>query len=157
MGINPKYRNEPSGKQLSLPGGFRLGRQRTVRLVPSKPKRPCSAPGCPELTRDRFCPLHAKKADKNYRKFQRDPRINKRYGARWRRIRAAYIAQHPLCEDCLDKGLTTPVAEVHHVLPLDHGGSHDFSNLRSLCKPCHSKQSALDGDRWRQTPRVYSY
>lgn len=157
MGINPKYRNEPSGKQLSLPGGFRLGQQRTVRLVPSKPKRPCSAPGCPELTRERFCQLHAKKADRHYRKFQRDQRINKHYGARWRKIRAAYIAQHPLCEDCLEKGLTTPVAEVHHVLPLDHGGSHDFSNLHSLCKPCHSKQSALDGDRWRQTPRVYSY
>lgn len=38
--------------------------------MPSKPKRPCSAPGCPELTRERFCQLHAKEADKNYRKFR---------------------------------------------------------------------------------------
>ena len=37
------------------------------------------------------------------------------------------------------------------------GGTHDQANLRSLCKPRHSRQSALDGDRWRQTPRVYTY
>ncbi|MCU9987091.1 HNH endonuclease [Mobiluncus curtisii] len=125
--------------------------------MPSKPKLPCSAPDCPELTYERFCQLHAKKVDKNYRKYQRDPKINRRYGALWRKIRAAYIAQHPLCEDCLAQGKTTPVQEVHHILPLEHGGNHDFANLRSLCKPCHSRQSALDGDRWRQDPQVYSY
>lgn len=125
--------------------------------MPSKPKRPCSAPGCPELTHERFCCQHAKDEDTRYRKFQRDPKINHRYGSRWRKIRTAYIAAHPLCEDCLVQGRTTPVQEVHHVLPLEHGGSLDFSNLRSLCKPCHSRQSALDGDRWRQAPRVYTY
>jgi len=42
-------------------------------------------------------------------------------------------------------------------LPLGHGGTHDASNLWALCKPCHSRQSALDGDRWRNGPRVYTY
>lgn len=101
--------------------------------MPSKPKRPCSASGCPQLTHERFCSQHAKAEDKRYRRFQRDPKINRRYGALWRRIRAAYIAAHPLCEDCLAQGKKTPVQEVHHVLPLEHGGSHDFNNLRSLC------------------------
>lgn len=125
--------------------------------MPSKPKRPCSQPGCPQLTHERYCSQHAKVEDARYRRFQRDSKINKRYGSRWRKIRAAYIAQHPLCEDCLAQGKTTPVQEVHHVLPLEHGGSHNFANLRSLCKPCHSRQSALDGDRWRQAPQVYTY
>ncbi|MBG9259533.1 HNH endonuclease [Corynebacterium belfantii] len=125
--------------------------------MPKKPARPCSALGCPELTHDRFCSKHAKTEVKRYRKYQRDPKINRRYGSRWRKIRAAYIAAHPLCEDCLAAGSITPVQEVHHVLPLEHGGSHDFANLRSLCKPCHSRQSALDGDRWRQAPQVYTY
>ena len=125
--------------------------------MPSKPARPCSAPGCPELTHERFCETHAKAEDTRYRKYQRDPKINKRYGARWRRIRAAYISQHPLCEDCLAQGKTTPVQEVHNILPLEDDGSHDFNNLRSLCKPCHSRQSALDGDRWRQYLRVYTF
>ncbi|RKX02326.1 HNH endonuclease [Corynebacterium diphtheriae] len=125
--------------------------------MPSKPKRPCSHPGCPELTEKRFCPEHACAEDTRYRKYQRDPKINRRYDHRWRKIRAAYVEAHPLCEDCLARARYTPVDEVHHVIPLEHGGTHDESNLRSLCKPCHSRQSALDGDRWRQAPRVYSY
>lgn len=157
MGKNKE--NGPSGTN-STPADRRVSltqAKRTVGAMPSKPARPCSAPGCPELTHERFCPHHAKAENTRYRKYQRDPKINKRYGARWRRIRATYIAQHPLCEDCLAQGKTTPVQEVHHILPLEHGGSHDFSNLRSLCKPCHSRQSALDGDRWRQAPQVYTY
>lgn len=117
--------------------------------MPRKPATPCSYPGCPKLTHHRFCEQHAKAEDERYRRFQRDPNINKRYGARWRKIRNAYITTHPLCEDCLERGDTTPAAEVHHILPLEHGGTHDEANLRALCKPCHSRQSALDGDRWR--------
>ncbi|MBS6365582.1 MAG: HNH endonuclease [Actinomycetaceae bacterium] len=125
--------------------------------MPVKPASPCSHPGCPELTHDRYCEQHAKAEDARYRRYQRDPKINRRYGARWRRIRAAYVAAHPLCEDCLEAGRYTPVQEVHHILPLEHGGTHNFDNLRSLCKPCHSRQTALDDDRWRQQPRVYTY
>ena len=66
------------------------------------------------------------------------------------RIRAAYVAKHPLCEQCEAEGRLTPVAEVHHIRPLAHGGTHDENNLMSLCKPCHSRQTALDGDRWRK-------
>ena len=126
-------------------------------MVPRKPKRPCSHPGCPELTGHCYCQAHAKAEDERYRKWQRDPKINARYDHRWRKIRNRYIHAHPLCEDCLDTGRYTPAAEVHHILPLEHGGTHDESNLRALCKPCHSRQSALDDDRWRRAPRVYSY
>lgn len=126
-------------------------------VVPRKPKRPCSHPGCPELTDDRFCEAHAKAEDARYRTYQRDPKINKRYDHRWRKIRNAYIQAHPLCEHCQKNGRITPAQEVHHILPLEHGGTHDTSNLRALCKPCHSRESALDGDRWRQQLRVYSY
>lgn len=75
--------------------------------MPSKPARPCSQPGCPELTPARFCEQHAKAEDERYRRFQRDPKMNRRYGARWRKIRAAYITAHPLCEDCLAAGRYT--------------------------------------------------
>lgn len=69
--------------------------------MPVKPARPCSQPGCPNLTHARFCEAQAKAEDERYRKWQRDPKINRRYGARWRKIRTAYITAHPLCEDCL--------------------------------------------------------
>lgn len=124
--------------------------------MPRKPARP-SQPGCPNLTHQRFCEQHASQEQRRYRRFERDPEINRRYGHAWRKIRDRYIASHPLCEDCLEAGRTTPAAEVHHMLPLGHGGPHDASNLWALCKPCHSRQSALDGDRWRQASRVCTY
>lgn len=34
--------------------------------MPRKPKRPCSYPGCPNLTDGRFCPEHEKKEAKRY-------------------------------------------------------------------------------------------
>jgi 5-methylcytosine-specific restriction protein A len=37
---------------------------------------------------------------------------------------------------------------VHHILPLARGGTHDRSNLMSLCTSCHSTITAKDGDRW---------
>lgn len=43
--------------------------------MPSKPASPCSHPGCPELSNDRYCPCHAKAEDERYRRFQRDPKM----------------------------------------------------------------------------------
>lgn len=91
--------------------------------MPVKPATPCSHPGCPALSHQRFCPEHQRESDRVYERYQRAPAIAKRYGRRWRKIRATYIAQHPLCEDYLAEGRHTPVAEVHRVLPLEHGGT----------------------------------
>lgn len=44
--------------------------------MPRKPKRPCSYPGCPNLTDGRFCPEHEKKEAKRYEKYDRDPNTN---------------------------------------------------------------------------------
>ena len=44
-----------------------------------------------------------------------------------------------------------PTEEIHHKLPLSKGGTHDRSNLIALCKPCHSREHAERGDRWRKT------
>ena len=125
--------------------------------MPYKPKTPWRYPGCPKLSAERFCPQHTQVEDQRYRRYQRDPEINRRYGTVWRKIRTRYLDAHTLCEDCLKAGHTTPALEVHHVVPLSHGGSHDVSNLRALCKPCHSRQSARDGDRWRNASQVFTY
>ena len=58
--------------------------------MPFKPKRPCSQPGCPELTETRFCPEHARAEDTRYRTYQRDPKINRRYDHRWRQAPRVY-------------------------------------------------------------------
>lgn len=116
--------------------------------MPTKPKRPCSYPGCPLLTAGRFCEEHARLEARRYEKYDRDPATRRRYGRAWKQIRSRYIATHPLCEKCRERGKLTPAQEVHHILPLSHGGTHDESNLMALCKPCHSEITARDGDRW---------
>lgn len=116
--------------------------------MPTKPKRPCSYPGCPRLTSGRFCEEHAKQEARRYEKYDRDPAARRRYGRAWKRIRERYIAAHPLCEKCREQGKLTPAQEVHHILPLSRGGTHDETNLMALCKPCHSEITARDGDRW---------
>ena len=123
--------------------------------MPKKPKRPCSYPGCPMLTDGRFCTEHQKQENKRYEKYDRLPEVKKRYGRAWKRIRDRHIAQHPLCEVCKKNGKLTPAEEVHHIVPLSRGGTHENSNLMSLCKACHSKITAKDGDRWgsRKTGR----
>ncbi|HOE18067.1 MAG TPA: HNH endonuclease [Syntrophorhabdaceae bacterium] len=42
----------------------------------------------------------------------------------------------------------TPAEEVHHIIPLSKGGTHDESNLMSLCTSCHSEITAREGGRW---------
>jgi len=81
--------------------------------MPTKPKRPCSHPGCPKLTAGRFCEEHEKAEAKRYERYQRDPATYKRYGSAWRKLRKRYIAAHPLCENCLEHGRVTPTQEAH--------------------------------------------
>ena len=116
--------------------------------MPMKPKRPCSFPGCPELTDDRFCDEHAKQEARRYERYGRDPVVKKRYGRTWKRIRDRYIKSHPLCERCAKDEKVTLAEEVHHIKTLAHGGTNDEDNLMSLCKSCHSCITAESGDRW---------
>ena len=120
--------------------------------MPKKPKKPCSFPGCPKLTDGRYCEEHEKVMNDRYNKYERPYDSSVRYGSEWRKIRNRYIKAHPLCEECLANGKITPATEVHHILPVNHGGSNDETNLKSLCKPCHSKITAKMGDRWHTKP-----
>ena len=86
--------------------------------------------------------------NRQYEKYGRSKEEKRQYGYRWKKLRAAYISQHPLCEQCLKEGRVTRAEEVHHIVPLSHGGKHEFSNLMSLCKSCHSRITAAMGDRW---------
>ena len=102
--------------------------------MPRKPKRPCSWPGCPNLTEGRFCEEHQKKENRRYEKYGRDPAVRRRYGRAWKRIRDKYASEHPLCEQCLKAGRYVKTEEVHHKLPLSQGGTHERSNLIALCR-----------------------
>lgn len=133
-----------------IPGLFScLKREEAAEGMPIKPKKPCAFQGCPELVDpgETYCEKHKALKNKEYDKYQRSPSHNKRYGNNWRKIRAAYVKAHPLCEECLKIGKMTPVEEVHHVIPLSAGGTNRWENLMSLCQSCHTKKHLELGDR----------
>ena len=47
----------------------------------------------------------------------------------------------------MKNGRYVAVEEVHHIIPLAEGGTHDESNLMSLCRSCHEKIHKGRGDR----------
>jgi len=69
------------------------------------------------------------------------------YDARWQRLRAVYLASHPICESCVKESRVVPAVLVHHIVPIKEGGARLYqSNCMSLCNACHE---AIHGkDRW---------
>lgn len=115
--------------------------------MPRKPLRPCAYPGCPRLSGGRYCEEHRKTEAKRYETYSRDPSVHRKYGRAWKRIRDSYTKEHPFCEQCFERGILVPVDEVHHKVPVSKGGTHERSNLMSLCRSCHNKIHAEIGDR----------
>ena len=115
--------------------------------MPSYPKRPCSYPGCPNLTDGQYCEEHRTKQRRQYDRYERAPDVNKVYGRPWKRIRDKYMRAHPLCEQCLKDGRLVPATECHHILPVKRGGKSTPDNLMALCQGCHNKIHRELGDR----------
>jgi len=114
--------------------------------MPFKARKPCAHHGCPRLVDSRYCPEHAKAEAAQYNRYGRDRERDKYYGRPWKQIRAAYIAAHPLCEECRDDGRLMPAVIVHHKRKLTDGGTNDWENLQALCSECHSRLHAKRGD-----------
>jgi len=70
------------------------------------------------------------------------------YGRRWQKVRAVFLAEHPVCQ-CDDPECQRPATEVHHVRP--HRGDYDLfwdpANWQGLTKECHSRLTAREGRR----------
>lgn len=70
---------------------------------------------------------------------------------RWQKLRASYMAAHPVCEQCEKNGKTTLAKVVHHVVPIEDAKNvalmeqlaFDPANLMALCEACHE-----DIHRW---------
>jgi 5-methylcytosine-specific restriction protein A len=67
------------------------------------------------------------------------------YGGDWRKLRTAYIHEHPLCEECERRGELAAASEVDHKRPFSRGGGRlDWDNLQALCKPCHVRKTTSE-------------
>ena len=60
---------------------------------------------------------------------------------RWKRMRRAYLAEHPYCEHC-----GALAVDLDHIIP-HRGDSNLFwsrGNWQGLCKGCHSRKTARE-------------
>jgi 5-methylcytosine-specific restriction protein A len=62
------------------------------------------------------------------------------YNRRWQKLRAAYLASHPVCECGCGRAATV----VDHRRPHkgDAGLMYDWDNLQAMTKPCHDAKTA---------------
>lgn len=126
--------------------------------MPRKPKRPCSYPGCPELTEGRYCEKHEKEITKEYNRNNRTYKYLYN-STRWKKLRIKFLKEHPLCAECGKKGIVRPAEVVDHIIP--HKGNKelfwDEDNLQALCKGCHDRKTAKEDGRWGRKDEVYRY
>jgi len=109
--------------------------------MPKTPKRPCRHPGCPNLCESGvYCEEHRKLYSHD---ALRGGAYLRGYDATWRKARALFLAQHPLCEECRKEGRLTPATVVDHIIP--HRGDRtlfwDKRNWQPLCKDCHDRKT----------------
>ena len=113
--------------------------------MPSKPKRPCAQPGCPELVDSGYCDKHKQQA--GYYDKQRGSSSARGYGSRWQKYRRLWLSRQPLCIHCLDKNRVTQATDVDHIVAVSGPSDPLFwrpSNHQSLCHSCHSSKTARE-------------
>ena len=117
------------------------------------PKRPCSAPGCPELVSGTSrCPKHQKARQRQHDERRGSP-SKRGYDAAWRGLRKLKLLADPFCQictHCADKPLCEHVAtEVDHIIPIAERPDLrlEWSNLQSACRACHSAKTMRESVR----------
>ena len=110
--------------------------------VNSTPLRYCNVPRCSNKVRSAGrCPEHQTQTRTHERRYQHGPTAYNT--ARWRRLRLAFLAAHPLCVDCTAENVVRLASEVDHIR--EHRGDvalfFDWDNLAARCKPHHSRKT----------------
>ena len=113
--------------------------------MPNKPPRPCWYPGCRNLN----CIEHPRPG--SIRPPDLRPTAAKRgYGARWRVIRARFLAAHPTCEDC-GRPATVPdhVPSRRQLVAMGVPDPDADQYLHPRCRTCHNRHTnRQDGGGW---------
>ena|SRR5229473_1988034 len=113
--------------------------------MPSRAARPCAHHGCPRLVRGGSrCEVHAVTDE-----VVRGTAADRGYDATWRKLRKAFLREHPFCASCEANGeFLVQATHVDHIQP--HRGDDAlrlaWNNLQPLCASHHSsKTDAQDG------------
>ena len=124
--------------------------------MPEAPLRPCPHVGCKEVTRGGRCDKHKqqRRADEGSKERLADQRFYN--GTRWHKLKELKLGRDPLCEECKRQGRPKLAQHVHHLIPRKRMPelSYVLSNLESLCRSCHGKETARE-KTW--TPNTQSH
>jgi 5-methylcytosine-specific restriction protein A len=129
--------------------GLRQRREKEA-LMPFRAARPCTKPGCPQLVRGSSsrCPAHERERD-----AARGTSTARGYGADWRKLRDAFLVEHPRCEE---PGCRKAATDVDHVQA--HRGNEalrlDPNNLRAYCHSHHSSKTVREDGGLGRMPNV---
>lgn len=115
--------------------------------MPSRAPAACKRSGCAGLVVNGVCskcgPL--RRRTDSVVDEQRGTAAERGYGRRWRTVRAMYLRQHPVCDECLRYGRVKSATDVHHKIPKRDGGTDEDGNLQALCHECHSRITGKGG------------
>lgn len=121
--------------------------------MPTRPPRACSGCGAPVTGRCTTCAPTA---------WARKPASWTGGSTRaWRRFRASWLADHPMCAGWPNGTCHALAAEVDHIEQLTNftpdlreAARFDPRNVQSLCTPCHRKKTAEESARARRIRRA---
>jgi 5-methylcytosine-specific restriction endonuclease McrA len=100
------------------------------KIMPRRPPRFC--PSCRNIVpAGRPCVTCKRAVDRT-----RGSSTARGYDRQWRRRRASYLAEHPLCVACGNRATV-----VDHRVSLSKGGADAPSNYQSLCASCHGRKT----------------
>ena len=124
-------------------------------MSPRRPRKPCAWPMCAGLVEspERYCDAHRAHAPRySQTRGQRRPGAQDQddfhNSTRWRRFRAWYLGQHPLCGECERAGGVVEATIVDHIVPISEGGEElSEENCQAMCKGCHSKKTNAERNR----------
>ena len=95
-------------------------------------------------------PARKPKTNTHYQTDMRELRKRAYNTTKWRNLRTTYLMEHPVCEECLKKGIVNAGSvenplQVHHINSPFKGGVINYDllldsrNLETVCSQCHAE------------------
>ncbi len=108
----------------------------------------CRAVGCAAISlAPGYCLPHRMQHERMEQRAVDAKRLSAKkrgYDRNWEKLRPLVLARDPICRSCGK----APSTDVDHIEPLRRGGKNEMNNLQGLCRPCHSRKTAISDGRW---------